>query len=146
MIILSTKKVFCHLIRDLVLNLDKITCIIPADAESPNSLPFHFKKLIHHLVHQVNGSTPSLCLITDLVLYPWCSDICSWSRFFFFFLIFWWGKKWEERGDLGMIIVAPYSLLCETSVKFATIFHVLISVVGACGYACFFPRPLPDNS
>ena len=34
-------KVFCYLTRDLVSNLQKNTCIIPADAESTNSLPFH---------------------------------------------------------------------------------------------------------
>ena len=34
-------KVFCYLTRDLVSNLEKNTCIIPADAESTNSLPFH---------------------------------------------------------------------------------------------------------
>ena len=122
---------FCHLIRDPVSNLDKISCIIPADAESPNSLPFHFRKLIHHLVHQVNGSTPSLCLITNLVLYP----LVFWYLLmiiFFFFLV---KQKMSKESRLvwlfylSVIIITPYLLPGKTPYSHFVRNHLLSSLL-----------------
>lgn len=81
--------------RDLVLNLENNICIIPVDADSTNSLPFHlilnlfmasffpqtpFQKthLLHHFALLLTLFFFLIsCLITDLILYPWCTDIAN---------------------------------------------------------------------